>query len=173
MPVTDELTSLDATAQAELVRSGAVQPIELVDAAINRIEQLNPQLNAVITPLFEKACDQAVGTRLPDGPFRGVPILLKDFLCHTAGDPYFEGMRYLRDLQWHEERDTYLAARFHRGRLCLRRQDQPARVGGGSHDRAGRLRGHPQPLGPNPLARRVERGVSGSRNRRLGARSAR
>ncbi len=112
MPVADELTSLDATAQAELVRSGAVQPIELVDAAINRIEQLNPQLNAVITPLFEKACDQAVGTRLPNGPFRGVPILLKDFLCHTAGDPYFEGMRYLRDLKWREERDTYLAARF-------------------------------------------------------------
>ena len=110
--MTDELASLDATAQAELVRSGTVQPIELVDAAISRIEQLDPQLNAVVTPLFDKARDQATSTELPDGPFRGVPMLLKDFLCHTAGDPYFEGMRFLRDLHWREECDTYLAAKF-------------------------------------------------------------
>lgn len=173
MPVADELTSLDATAQAELVRSGAVQPIELVDAAINRIEQLNPQLNAVITPLFEKACDQAVGTRLPNGPFRGVPILLKDFLCHTAGDPYFEGMRYLRDLQWREERDTYLAARFRAaGFVFVGKTNLPELAGGATTEPVafGPTR---NPLGSNPLARRVERGVSGSRGRRLGARSAR
>ncbi len=107
-----ELAFLDATAQAELVRQGTVQPIELVDEAIERIERLNPMLNAVITPLFDKARAQATSPALPAGPFRGVPLLLKDFLCHTADDPYYEGMRFLRDLHWREQHDTFLAARF-------------------------------------------------------------
>src|SRR5262245_770486 len=98
--MTDELATLDATAQAELVRRCEVQPLELVDAAIARIERLNPALNAVITPLFDQARARAASPDLPEGPFRGVPILLKDYLCHTAGDPYFEGMRILRDLGW-------------------------------------------------------------------------
>ena len=51
--MSDELAFLDATAQAELVRSGELAPAELVDAAIGRIERLNPTLNAVIIPLFE------------------------------------------------------------------------------------------------------------------------
>ena len=90
----DEFVTLAATAQAELVRRGEVQPSELIEAAIRRIERLNPQLNAVITPLFDKARAQAVSSHLPNGPFRGVPLLLKDFLCETAGDPYYEGMRF-------------------------------------------------------------------------------
>jgi amidase len=50
-----DLTDLDATGQAELVRRGEATPSELVDAAIERVEKINPQLNAVIHPLFEKA----------------------------------------------------------------------------------------------------------------------
>jgi amidase len=108
----DEIASLDATAQAELVRRGDVTPLELVDAAIARIERLNPLLNAVIIPLFEQARARAVAANLPDGLFRGVPLLLKDYLCHTSGDPYYEGTRFLRDLNWREPSDTHLAARF-------------------------------------------------------------
>ena len=108
----DAVALLDATAQADLVRRKEMQPIELVEAAITRIGHLNPLLNAVITPLFDKARAQATAPDLPDGPFRGVPLLLKDFLCHTAGDPYYEGMRFLRDLGWCEQRDTYLAGKF-------------------------------------------------------------
>lgn len=111
-PFEDELVTLDATGQAELVRQGAVKPIELVEAAIARIERLNPQLNAVITPLFDKARAQATALHLPDGPFRGVPLLLKDFLCETAGDPHYAGMRFLRDLGWRSVQDTYLASKF-------------------------------------------------------------
>ncbi len=110
--MSDEYAFLDATAQADLVRRGQVHPGELVDAAIARIERLNPHLNAVITPLFEQARVQAASPMLPDGPFRGVPLLLKDFLCQTAGDPYYEGMRFLRDLNWRSEADTHLATRF-------------------------------------------------------------
>src|SRR5439155_15319440 len=67
--------ALDATAQAELVRAGQASPSELVDEAIGRIEKLNPELNAVIHPLFDKARRQAA-SELPDGPFRGVPMVL-------------------------------------------------------------------------------------------------
>src|SRR5262247_1598992 len=107
----DELARLDAMAQAELVRRGEVTPRELVDAAIARVEKLNPTLNAVITPLFDKARAQASSPNLPQGPFRGVPFLLKDLGCHSAGDPYHEGMRFLREAGWVAESDTYMAAK--------------------------------------------------------------
>ncbi|MBM4269494.1 MAG: amidase [Deltaproteobacteria bacterium] len=103
---------LDATGQADLVRRGEVTPAELVDASTARIERLNPRLNAVIHRLYDKARAQASRTDLPDGPFRGVPFLVKDVVCHTAGDPYHCGMRFLRDLGWREKTDTILAERF-------------------------------------------------------------
>lgn len=102
---------LDATAQARLVRTGEVSAAELVDAAIARIEKLDPQINAVIHRSFEKARAQAASAELPDGPFRGVPMLLKDLLCHSAGDPFHAGMGFLERRGWVEERDTFLAAR--------------------------------------------------------------
>jgi amidase len=110
--VQDEFANLDAVDQAEVVRSGAATPLDLVEAAIARIEALNPELNAVITPLFDQARAQATSPTLPDGPFRGVPMVLKDFICHSAGDPFFEGMQYLKNLAWTEDEDTYLAAKF-------------------------------------------------------------
>jgi amidase len=101
---------LDATAQAELVRRGGVSPAELVDAAIARIEALNPELNAVIHPRFEQAREEARG-ELADGPFRGVPILVKDLVAHTAGDPFHCGMALLKELGWTEADDAPSAAR--------------------------------------------------------------
>lgn len=102
---------LDATAQADLVRSGEVKPLELVEEAIGRVESLNPQLNAVIHTSFEKARD-AARADLPDGPFRGVPFLVKDAVCHEAGEPYHFGMQVLKDLDWHAETDTWLVERY-------------------------------------------------------------
>jgi len=110
--VSDPLADLDATAQADLVRRGEVTATELVEAAIARIDRLNPALNAVIHRLYDKARLEAASPQLPDGPFRGVPFLVKDVLCHTAGDPFHCGMRVLRDLGWREQTDSYLAARF-------------------------------------------------------------
>src|ERR1700761_6875659 len=71
-----ETTWLDATAQADLVRRGEVSPKELAEAAIARIEAVNPQLDAVIRTRFDAARQEAE-SELPDGPFRGVPMLLK------------------------------------------------------------------------------------------------
>jgi amidase len=106
--VTD-VTWLDATAQAELVRSGEVSPAELTEAAIARIEAVNPQLDAVIRTRFDQARERAAGT-LPGGPFRGVPILLKDLGCMVAGEPTAFGLGPLRDLPWPVT--SYLAEQF-------------------------------------------------------------
>jgi len=72
----DELANLDATAQAQLIRTGQLSPREAVDAAIDRIERVNPRLNAVIHPLFGKARAAAADPSLPAGPIRGVPMLV-------------------------------------------------------------------------------------------------
>jgi amidase len=110
--MTDDFAWMDATGQAELVRSGQATPAELVEAAIARIEKLNPELNAVIHRLDDKATAGAVDPALPDGPFRGVPFLVKDGVCHTAGDPFHCGMQVLKDVDWHEDTDSWLAARY-------------------------------------------------------------
>lgn len=86
---------LDATAQAELVRSGRASATELVDAAIDRIEKVNGELNAVIHPLYERA-RAAVTHGLPEGPFTGEPIVVKDFDGTLAGAPYHAGNKALK-----------------------------------------------------------------------------
>jgi amidase len=105
----NEVAWLDATAQAELVRGGEVTAQELVDAAIARIERVNPDLNAVIEPRFERAHDEAASPS--DGPFRGVPVVVKDLDGPLAGEPYHLGNRLLRDLGHTAVRDSYLAAK--------------------------------------------------------------
>lgn len=104
-----ETTWLDATAQADLVRRGAVSPKELAEAAIARIEAVNPRLNAVIRTRFDAARAEAMGD-LPDGPFRGVPILFKDLGCTVAGEPTAFGLGPLRELAWPVT--SYLAEQF-------------------------------------------------------------
>lgn len=107
-----ELSTMDATAQAELVRRKELTPLELVDAAIARIERVNPTLNAVITPLYEDARAAAVASDLPDGPLRGVPFLLKDIGAMQKGQPYYMGNRALREAGFRSPVDTPLGARF-------------------------------------------------------------
>lgn len=90
-----ELSTLDATAQAELVKSGDVTAIELTETAIARIEALDPGLNAVVTPTFERGLRTAAAA--PRGPFAGVPFLLKDLACEMEGVRFTEGSRFLAD----------------------------------------------------------------------------
>jgi len=109
VPGVTETTWLDATAQADLVRRGEVSPKELVEAAIARIDGVNPQLDAVIRTRFDRARAEA-GADLPDGPFRGVPLLLKDMGCLVAGEPTAFGIGPLRDVAWGVT--SYLAEQF-------------------------------------------------------------
>ena len=104
-----ETTWLDATAQADLVRRGEASPAELAEAAIARIEAVNPKLDAVIRTRFDAARREAAG-ELPDGPFRGVPILFKDLGCLVAGEAAAFGVGPLRDVAW--PLTSYLAAQF-------------------------------------------------------------
>jgi amidase len=94
--VTDT-SGLDATALADLVRRGEVSPKELVEDAIARIEAQNPRLGAVIWTRFDQAREEAERP-LPDGPFRGVPILFKGLGCIVAGEPSPSGLAALRDV---------------------------------------------------------------------------
>jgi len=87
-----EYVKHDATALADLVRRGETTPAELLETAIARAEAVNPQLNAIVTPLYEKGREMAAN--LPaDGPFRGVPFLLKDLELEWAGTPMKFGCR--------------------------------------------------------------------------------
>lgn len=84
-----ELARTDAVGQAALLARGEVSARELVEAAIARIEALNPQINAILTPAFDRALGQVADGR-PSGPLGGVPFLVKDLmeyppLRHTAG----------------------------------------------------------------------------------------
>ncbi len=122
----DEFAGFDATAQADLVRKGEVTPAELVEAAITRIEALEGDLNALVTRQFERALEEARCAELPDGPFRGVPLLLKDLGAHLEGDPLFCGMGLLKRLQWREQSETYFAGKLRRaGFISLGRTNTP------------------------------------------------
>ena len=116
MSLSQELAILDALGQAELVRKKEVKPIELIDAAIERIERINPQINAVVTPMYDHARSAAKGV-LPDGPFRGVPFLLKDLLAAYAGVPMTSGSVFLKDFV--PVRDSELVARYKRAGLVI------------------------------------------------------
>jgi amidase len=88
---TDEFVKYDGMGQAELVRSGQVSALELVEAAIARIEKINPILNAVVHKIYDEGRATAKGP-LPDGPFKGVPYLIKD-LSELKGAPLTYGSR--------------------------------------------------------------------------------
>jgi amidase len=112
-----ELATLDLVGQAELVRRGEVTPIELVDAAIDRIEAVNPTLNAVVIPLFERARAEAASGDLSDGPLRGVPFLVKDLGAGMAGVLDTQGSRALRDHRAAE--DSHLVRRYRAAGLVI------------------------------------------------------
>lgn len=114
--MSDDFASLDATAQAELVRHGKASPLELTEAAIRRIERANPAINAVVTEQFDRALRDARGP-LPDGPFRGVPFLIKDLHASDAGVRMTQGSRLLE--HYVPDYDSELVTRFKRAGLVI------------------------------------------------------
>ena len=85
-----DFSSYDAIGLANLVRTRQVSPRELVDASIERIEALNPRLNAVVHKMYTSARTLA-DAPLGDGPFHGVPFLLKDLVSWYEGEPVTSG----------------------------------------------------------------------------------
>jgi amidase len=122
----DDTRWMDATAQAELVAAKQVTPLELTEAAIERIDRLDGAINAVIMRWFDHARDFAAAGELPDGPFRGVPFLLKDLWASYAGQPLTNGNRALRDAMPISAADTTLVSRFRAaGLVTLGRTNSP------------------------------------------------
>ncbi|MFM7308579.1 MAG: amidase [Actinomycetota bacterium] len=128
---------LDATAQAELVRTKQISARELVDAAIAAVERVNPQINAVIHPRYERARAEADATATssadrtsPDaargGAFAGVPIVVKDLNCQIKGEPYHLGTRFLKNRKFVATEDSYLYERLRRaGFITIGRTNTP------------------------------------------------
>ena len=86
----------DGLGYGERVRSGEVSAKELIEASIARIEAHNPVLNAVVAKAYEQALASADGQR-PEGPFAGVPFLLKDLGGALAGVPLTGGSRFFKN----------------------------------------------------------------------------
>lgn len=105
----NEYTNYDAIGLAELVQGGQIHPRELVEAAIERIERFNPDLNAVVHKMYDRALDRADGP-LPNGRFAGVPFLLKDLIALNTGEPTTSSSRFL---QFHvADHDTTMVRRY-------------------------------------------------------------
>ena len=153
----------DALGLADLVRRRKVTPTELLDAAIERVEARNPTINAVVLPLYDYA-RKAIADGLPDGPFRGVPYLLKDLTASLAGVQHDAGLPLLRGHAAGRGRQRARRAAEARraGRL---RADQLVRARALAHLRAAALRRHQEPVGPDPHLGRLER-RRGRRHRR-------
>jgi amidase len=109
---------MDAVDQAALVHTGEVTALELLDAAIERIERIDPVLNAVVIRWFEHARDTARAA-LPNGPFRGVPFLIKDLFAGYAGQPITNGNLALKNASVVSDADTTLVSRFRDAGLVI------------------------------------------------------
>jgi amidase len=114
----DQTRWMDALAQAELVVSGEVSPSELLEAAIERIDRIDPTLNAVVIRWFDHARALAMGD-LPDGPFRGVPFLLKDLYASFAGQPISNGNAAMKQARYLPDADTTLVGRHRAAGLVI------------------------------------------------------
>jgi amidase len=98
--------------------------LELVEAAIANIERLDGRLNAVIHRRFEKARAEALTPT--EGPFVGVPFLVRDLIAHSHGDPFHEGIRGIATQEYRARADTALIRRSRdTGLICVGRTNTP------------------------------------------------
>ena len=108
-----EYAQFDGLGLAELVKKGDVSPVELVEAAIERIERHNPKLNAVVYKMYARGREAAAALatrRHEQRPFHGVPFLLKDILGNCDGVPTANGCRFMTGVN--ATRDDTLVVRY-------------------------------------------------------------
>jgi len=111
-----EYEEYDAVGLAELVRKSEVSAEELLDAAIERLEEHNPALNAVVIPMLDEA-RAAVAQGLPEGPLRGVPYLLKDLHLFYKGVRTTNGSRFFADQV--ADHDSEMVTRYKQAGLVI------------------------------------------------------
>jgi amidase len=132
--MSQDALDLDGMGQAARVASGAMSAPELLEAAIARIERINPSVNAVSIRLYDEARARLRQQR-PQGPFAGVPLLVKDFYCHLAGTATTNGSRmFLNNIIDH---DSELMRRYRRaGFVTLGKTNVPEMVSMGTTEPA-------------------------------------
>lgn len=102
-------TEHDAVGLAAEIRAGRISAREAVEASIALVEKLDPDLNAVVGRRFEEALAE-VDAGLPDGPFTGVPVVVKSLGADVAGLPTTRGSRLWADAV--ADRDSELVRRY-------------------------------------------------------------
>ena len=107
----DDYHRYDGLSLAELIRTGQVSAREVLEAALERADRLNPKLNAII----HRMDDAARATPVVTGPLGGVPFLIKDLVQLVKGEPYRAGSRFFGD--YRPDHDTELVTRFRRAGL--------------------------------------------------------
>ena len=108
----DETRWLDATDQAALVRNGDVTPLELLDAAIERAERINPSINALTWTWFERARNEARSLPASNQLLRGVPFILKDLHAALVGTRLSNGNTSLKAAEYTCDYSTTLVQRY-------------------------------------------------------------
>lgn len=106
----------DALGLADLVAGGQVKPEELLDEAIRRVEAVDGRLGAVVIRAYDEA-RRAIAQGLPEGPFRGVPFLLKDLHLGTPGLRTTSGSRFFADFV--ADRESEIVTRYRRAGLVI------------------------------------------------------
>lgn len=94
----DEYGTLDALALGALIRRGELGAAEVMEEAIRRAEAINPALNFLAYEAFEAGRAAAADPRLPDGPFKGVPWLVKELASSWGGQPFTNSCPYFSSL---------------------------------------------------------------------------
>ena len=161
-----EYESYDALGLADLVRRKEVKPEELLDEALARAERLNPKLNAIVHAVPDKA-QALIRDGLPDGPFTGVPFLLKDLGCEAIGYPTDMGSRFYANYQWTFDSEIYLRMK-QAGLVAFARTTSPELGVSPATEARGLWRSDAQSLEPESYVRRLQR-----RQRRGGRRGHR
>ena len=93
-----EYGELDGLGLTELVRNKEITPAEIMEEAIRRAEALNPELNFLTVDAFDEGRRMAAAPSLPDGPFKGVPWLIKELATAWGGQPMTNACPYMKDL---------------------------------------------------------------------------
>ena len=153
--MSDELGQLDAVGTAEVIERGDASPSEVIEATISRIEQRNPAVNAVIHTMFDKALEAAASPDLPTGPFRGVPMLLKDLWPASAGDPFHLGVKGLKNATYTNPIDANITTAYRRAGFVIVGRTNTPELGLVATT-------EPEAYGPTRNPWDLDRGVGGS-----------
>lgn len=123
----DEYRSKDGLALAKLVRDGDITAAEVLELAINRANEVNPEINCIVEKLYDRARHKA-GAGLPQGPFTGVPFLLKDLGMALKGTVTTQGSRFFSD--WVADYTSTIVERYQQAGLVIMGKSASPEFGG-------------------------------------------